>query len=146
MNFSDSDKFYSGFPSYNDQASKRQALAKARQIEYQTFLQNQSKGKPTPTKSKLGRAAAVKEKKSPKQVRHTNAHENGADHEPNAEVADSYSAEDSEADMRSRDFYLKKLAKMSVPEIFSDVKIHARNQQAEEVYRRIVRVFRLREF
>lgn len=133
MNFSDSDKFYSGFPSYNDQASKRQALAKARQIEYQTFLQNQSKGKPTPTKSKLGRHE-VKEQKSPKQVKHTNAHENGADH-GSGEAVDSYSAEDSEADLRSRDFYLKKLAKMSVPEIFSDVKIHARNQQAEEVYK-----------
>lgn len=132
MNFSDSDKFYSGFPSYNDQASKRQALAKARQVEYQTFLQNQSKGKSTPAKNKFVRHT-VKEKKSPKPVKHINAHENGTSHGSTAAV-DTNSTENSSSDLRSREFFLKKLAKMNGPDIFNDVKINARNRQVEEVH------------
>lgn len=137
MNFSDSDKFYSGFPSYGEQESKRQALARARQLEYQTFLLNKNKGKPTPTKHRLGRQVNKNAVIQPKQIV---TRENGVENGHNetlkhikTEAISSETDHSEENGLIGRESYAKKLEKMSAPDIFNDFKIDARNRQVEEV-------------
>lgn len=124
------DKFYSGFPSLAGGETRRQALAKERQIEYHTFLQNQNKGKSPPPKNRIG--ARPKENKSPKKSVTVQRHIHGMDKRSNRN--DDVDASDHvRMELRSRDNFLAKLEKMSVPDIFNDVKIDARNKLVEEV-------------
>lgn len=133
MNFSDSDKFYSGFPSYGEHESKRNALAKARQLEYQTFLLNKNKGKPTPTKNRHGRQL--------KQAKQIATRENGVENGYNEKLIKKeaistemdHNEENTSNGLTVREKYVKKLEKMSAPDIFNDVRIDARNRQFEEV-------------
>lgn len=124
------DKFYSGFPSLASGEIRRQALARERQIEYHTFLQNQNKGKTTPSKNRCGTKPKVN--KSPTIVKHTTVQQtNGVYNRSTDDEVDA--RETIRKELRSRDDFVAKLEKMSVPDIFNGVKIDARNRFVEEV-------------
>lgn len=131
-----SDKFYSGFPSLAGGETRRQALAKERQIEYHTFLQNQSKNKTTPSKTRNGARLKAKENISPKIIKHTTTqHKSSSDNRSYYGGGDDVDRSDfNRNEVNSRDNFLVRLEKMSVPDIFCDVKIDARNKLVEEVF------------
>lgn len=127
-----SDGFYSHFPSYSQQPSRREALAKARQLEYQTFLdrvtprQNKSdvkaqKRHTTNESSCKRQKVPTKDNKLPKLVTNT--------------VDEHNESIDMSSRCENKNRFLDELENLDLPDIFNDQMMRERNQKLAEVCR-----------
>lgn len=127
-----SDKFYSHFPSYSEQKTHREVLAKSRQLEYQEYLNDKSPQ--TKNKSQKRLPTNTKTSKRPK-VPTKNYDSIVTQNKLDAD--DNYSNDDvvkeNNNDDESTQRFLRKLEEMNVPDIFNDDMIRARNEKVAEV-------------
>lgn len=129
------DGFYSHFPSYSQQPTRREALAKARQLDYQTFL---SRAAPRNANSdgKGQKRHTTNENNSKRQKATTN-------HTPNDKLPklDTVKMNDNDGDgeanictrVVNKNRFLDELEKMDLPEIMNEATISDRNQKLAEV-------------
>lgn len=127
------DGFYSHFPSYSQQPTRREALAKARQLDYQTFLSRVSpqKGK---SDGKAQKRHTTNESQSKRQKIPTNEKRNEKLPKLDTNRTDDNNGE---SDMSSRvevkNRFLDELENMNLPDIFNEQMINERNQKMKEV-------------
>lgn len=128
-----SDKFYSHFPSYSEQRTHREALARSRQLEYQAYLNNTA-NKSVQTKHKTHKRLPAKTKisKRPK-IPTTNYDSIVEQNELDKNYSDEVEVNENNNYDESTQRFLKKLEEMSVPDIFNDDMIKARNEKVAEV-------------
>lgn len=127
------DGFYSHFPSYSQQPTRREALAKARQLDYQTFLSRAEPRKAKPD-GKGQKRHTTNENSSKRQKPTTNDTPN--DKLPKLDTI-STNNNDGKANMSSRvvnkNRFLDELEKMDLPDIMNEETINDRNQKLAEV-------------
>lgn len=129
-----SDGFYSHFPSYSQQPTRREALARARQLDYQTFLSRVSPGK-SKTDGKAQKRHTTNDGQSKRQKIPT------TNRTPNEKLpklnANAVNENNIEGDMQSggvnKDHYLDELEKMDLPDILNEETINERNLKLAEV-------------
>ncbi|XP_055297512.1 inner centromere protein A [Sitodiplosis mosellana] len=129
-----SDGFYSHFPSYSQQPSRREALAKARQLEYQTFLSRVS-----PRKGKIDGKAQKRHTtnesqcKRPKIPTNDTMQKNELPKLDTKHTADDNNGEsDSSSRVEVKNKFLDELENMDLPDIFNEQSINERNQKSKE--------------
>lgn len=135
------DSFYSKFPSYSEQANRREALAKARQLEYQTYLSRVSSNSPkTNTKSNKRTSINDKNLKRPKipTIQNVTVNKPSPLKQKSKIIVQNVSeiaTNDVDDDIRSErtDEFLNQLEQKPVPEIFDEESIRARNEKMAEV-------------
>lgn len=131
------DKFYSHFPSYSEQSTKREALAKARQLEYQTYLSRiASNGQNSNGKSNKRITAHDKHTKRPKlPINHDEKESpklNGK-HVSVAQTEATNGAKAAKVREMTKEKFLDGVENMNLPEIFDEDRINARNRRMAEV-------------
>lgn len=128
------DGFYSHFPSYSQQPTRREALAKARQLEYQTFLSRVSPGKGKPD-GKAKKRHTTNDCQNKRQKIPTNEKQI-VDKLPKID-ANTTDDTNGESEMSSRievkNRFLDELENMDLPDIFNEQSINERNQKLKEV-------------
>lgn len=129
------DGFYSHFPSYSQQPTRREALAKARQLDYQTFLSRIS-----PTKIKIDgkgqKRHTTNDNSSKRQKIPTNDIPN--DKLPKLDTksiddVDTNGESDVSCRVEVKNRFLDELEKMELPDIINEQTIRKRNQKLKEV-------------
>lgn len=120
------DGFYSHFPSYSQQPTRREALAKARQLEYQTYL-----SRVTPPKAKSDGKAQKRHTSNDNNSKTLNDIPNDKLPKLDANTADDCNGESSRVEHKNR--FLDDLEKMNLPDIFNEERINERNQKFSEV-------------
>lgn len=128
------DGFYSHFPSYSQQPNRREALAKARQLDYQTFLSRIS-----PLKNASNTKAHAKrydgQSKRPKKSTNSSPNDNKLPkldmHIVNGNNSTEHATLSGRTTNRSkeRNEYVNGLENMDLPDIFNDERISARNEK-----------------
>ncbi|XP_031628071.1 uncharacterized protein LOC116343897 [Contarinia nasturtii] len=128
------DGFYSHFPSYSQQPTRREALAKARQLDYQTFLSRIS-----PTKIK---ADGKGQKRHTPNDNNTKRQKIPSNDVPNDKLPklDTKSIDDTDTNGESdascrveiKNRFLDELEKMDLPDIINEQSIKKRNQKLKE--------------
>lgn len=141
------DGFYSHFPSYSQQPNRREALAKARQLDYQTFLSRISPLKNVSSVKTQKRATNANDGQSKKSKKPTNAtaspNTNDRNNMPKLDMhivsENNSSTEQTVPSGRStdrsqeRNDYVNGLEQMDLPDIFNDKQINVRNEKLAEV-------------
>lgn len=148
------DSFYSHFPSYSNQRTQREALAKTRQLEYQTYLSRLSTknafsdGKSTKRNTTTNRHHKRQKLPASKQAANeqvlpieeektTKTTITATNHEVNANVNDDTDYHPELIKQMERDEnrtkFLNELEKMNLPDIFNEDVINARNKRIAEV-------------
>lgn len=136
------DGFYSHFPSYSQQPSQRELLAKTRQLEYQTFLsrispqknishaklhqKRHTESQTKKPKEPINITLNTKNNELPKLDIHI-VNENNSSQEKTAKGGNSTNR------TKDRNAFVKGLEKMDLPDIFNDERISARNEKLAEV-------------
>lgn len=129
------DGFYSHFPSYSQQPTRQQALAKARQYEYQTFL-----SRVTPKKTKCNGKAQkrhttienhLKRQKTP--TKHTSPNDKLPNLDTNAAAHNGSEEFEMHNRFENKNRFQDELETMDLPDIFNDQMIRERNQKLAEV-------------
>lgn len=127
------DGFYSHFPSYSQQPTRREALAKARRLDYQTFL-----SRVTPRKTKSDGKAP---KRHTSNDIHNNRQKTTMSDTPNDKLPklDTTNTIDSNNELNEstrvehKNRFLDDLEKMELPDIFNEETINERNKKLAEV-------------
>lgn len=128
------DGFYSHFPSYSQQPTRREELARARQHDYQTFLNNATprKGK---TDGKIGKRNTNLDTQNKKLKVSTST--------PNKEwpkvdlsaAVENRSELDKKFRLKNTSQFVNELEKMDLPDFLNEDTINERNQKLAEVSR-----------
>lgn len=127
------DGFYSHFPSYSQQPTRREALAKARQLDYQTFL-----SRAVPQKAKLDGKGQKRHTTNENSNKRQKATTNDT---PNDKLPklDTVSMNDNDGAVKissrvvNKNRFLDELEKMDLPDIINEETINDRNQKLAEV-------------
>ena len=132
------DGFYSHFPSYSQQPSRREALAKARQLEYQTFLSRVSPGKcKTDGKAQKRHTTNNCHSKRPKIPANDTMRNDKLPKLDTKQTTTTTDDNNGESDLSSRvevkNRFLDELENMDLPDIFNEQSINKRNQKLKEV-------------
>lgn len=142
------DSFYSHFPSYSQQANRREVLAKARQLDYQTFLSRISPLKNVSNVKSQKRATVIdgqnrKSKKTPNASTTSSPNTNYKNEMPKLDmhfVSENDSTEHaaiisgrSTNRSKDRNDFVNGLEEMDLPDIFDDKQISVRNEKLAEV-------------
>lgn len=143
------DGFYSHFPSYSQQPNRREALAKARQLDYQTFLsrisplKNVSNVKTQKRTTHATDGQSKKSKKPTNSTASTNTNDNERNDMPkldmhavsesNSSTEQAVSSQRSTDRSKERNDFVKELEEMDLPDIFNDKQISVRNERFAEV-------------
>lgn len=128
------DGFYSHFPSYSQRPSRQEELARARQLEYQTFL-----SRVTPIKSKSNGKAQKRHTpndNSSKRPKIPTTNDTPNDKLPKLDistVAERNEQFDSSSRFQNKNRFQDELETMDLPDIFNDQMIRERNQKLAEV-------------
>lgn len=137
------DGFYSHFPSYSQQPNRREALAKARQLDYQTFLSRISPLKHVShvklQKRHIANDGQTKKLKNPTNISPNTNHNNEMPKLDMHIVNENDSTEQavisghSTNRSKERNEFVNGLEEMDLPDIFNDERISARNDRNAEV-------------
>lgn len=128
------DGFYSHFPSYSQQPTRREELAKARQHDYQTFL-----NRVTPRKNKSDakfhkRNISIDSHSKKKRIATTNQTPNPELPKSDVNMVSENAIElDRNNRVRNRSRFVNELEKMDLPDILNGDTIDERNQKLAEV-------------
>lgn len=137
------DSFYAHFPSYSQQKNRREALAKARQIDYQTFLNRISPLKNV-SRVKLQKRHIANDGQTKKSIKPTNIAPitNNQNEMPKLDMHFVNDENDSTEQVvmsghstnrsKDKDEYVNGLEEMDLPDIFNDTRISARNERLAE--------------
>lgn len=141
------DGFYSHFPSYSQQPNRREALAKARQLDYQTFLSRISPLKNVSNVKTHKRATQLNDGQSKKSKKPANASASPTTNDRNGVpkldmhmVSENNSSTEqtvlsgrSTDRSKDRNDFVNGLEQMDLPDIFNDKQISVRNEKLAEV-------------
>lgn len=127
------DGFYSHFPSYSQQPNRREALAKARQQDYRTFLSRLSPQKG----EKSHKRFTVHDEHAMTKTKTTTMNHIPNDELPKLDLYtnddDSSSGSGTSSLTTSRDRFVNELERMNLPDIFNEETVLERNQKLIEV-------------